>query len=383
MSLAFSRTPVALALLGLASAVSAPVQAAEFKAGDVDLTLAGIVNAYYTTTSCSGDQTITGAALAGKALGCSGKDGTTTIGNGLLPNALTVGAKMKQDGLDIGATIMIGSAVASNSAIGANSAVDVRQGFLTFGNAGMGTVKIGRDYGMFGANAILGDMTLIGAGAPVNATQSNRVTLGHIGAGYSYLGTYGQLAYTAPAMGGVTLSGALVSPVDADATHVSDKSPQVQVQVSLALPAGKAWVSAKTQKFNGTGAAADFTMSGVEVGGSYSLGAFSVLANLQSGKGLGVLADGDNGDQKQTATLVQATFQATPKVKLGVNYGITRLKDTAGPALKDNSNVTGGLYYGLTKSVTLVGETSQTKSKAANGASAKMTGLALGAILFF
>jgi hypothetical protein len=33
--------------------------------------------------------------------------------------------------------------------------------------------------------------------------------------------------------------------------------------------------------------------------------------------------------------------------------------------------------------VTLVGETSQTKSKAANGASAKMTGLALGAILFF
>jgi predicted porin len=383
MTHSFRPATIAFAVLGLASSLSLSAHAADVKAGDVDLSVGGIVNAYYTSTSCSGDQSITGVALAGKALGCSGKDGNTTIGNGLLPNALTVGAKMKQDGLDIGATIMIGSAVASNSAIGANSAVDVRQGFLTFGNAGMGTVKIGRDYGMFGASAILGDMTLIGAGAPVNATQANRVTLGHIGAGYSYLGTYGQLAYTAPALGGLSLSGALVSPVDADATHLSDKSPQLQVQASLALPGGKAWVSAKNQKFKGTGSGADFTMSGVELGGSYSLGPLALLANLQSGTGLGVLADGDNGKQKQTATLVQATWQATPKAKLGLNYGITRLKDTVGTGLKDNSNTTAGLYYSLTKSLTLVGETSQTTSKSATGASAKMSGLAVGAIVFF
>ena len=53
----------------------------------------------------------------------------------------------------------------------------------------MGTFKLGRDYGVFGANAILNDMTLLGAGAPTQATQRGRVTLGHIGAGYTYLRT--------------------------------------------------------------------------------------------------------------------------------------------------------------------------------------------------
>jgi hypothetical protein len=45
-------------------------------------------------------------------------------------------------------------------------------------------------------------MTLIGAGAPVQATQRGRVTLGHIGAGYSYVGYYGQIAYSAPKSAG-------------------------------------------------------------------------------------------------------------------------------------------------------------------------------------
>ena len=80
------------------------------------------------------------------------------------------------------------NATATDSAISANSGVDVRQAYFSFGNDRMGTIKLGRDNGIFGAGAIFGDMTLIGAGAPVQATQRGRVTLGHIGAGYSYVG---------------------------------------------------------------------------------------------------------------------------------------------------------------------------------------------------
>jgi predicted porin len=385
MSTRNTRTPVALALLGLAAILAAPAHAADFKAGDWDLSVGGIVNAYYTSTSCSGDQGITGLALAGQALGCGGKSGRTTIGNGLLPNALTVGAKTRQDGIDVAATLMIGAAVSSSDAISNNNNVDVRQGFLTFGNADMGTVKLGRDYGLFGLNAVLSDMTLIGAGAPVNATQANRVTLGHIGAGYSYPGNYGQIAYSLPAMGAFGLTAAVMSPVDAfaNATYTGGKSPQLQLQATFALTGGKLWAAAKSQQFDGSGATPGFTMQGFELGGSYTAGAFGLLANVQSGKGLGVLADGDNGPQKQDATLVQATFQATPKVKLGLGYGVTNLKDAAGAALHSNSNTTLGLYYSMTKSLTLVGEVSQTQSKSAAGASAKMDGLALGAIVFF
>ena len=374
---------LSLPAAALAAALMAPAaHAADFKAGEWDLSVGGIVNAYYTGVSCSGDQGITGLALASEALGCGGKKHKTTIGNGLLPNALTVGAKTRQEGLDIAATLMIGAAVSSSDSISNNNNVDVRQGFVTVGNAEVGQFKFGRDYGMFGASSILGDMTLLGAGAPVNATQANRVTLGHIGAGYSYLGTYGQLAYSSPNLGGLTLSAALLSPVDAfaNAAYTAGNSPQFQLQATYALSGGKLWATAKSQSFDG---APGFTMKGFELGGSFSVGGLGLLANVQTGTGLGVLADGDNGDQKQNAVLVQGTYQVSPKLKLGLSLGSTRLKGAAGAALQSNTNATLGSYYALTKSVTLVGELSQTTSKSAAGAKATMDGVALGGIVFF
>jgi len=371
-----SRTLIAAALAttGLAA------HAVDLKAGEWDLSIGGIVNAYYTHTSCSGSQAVGGVALATQGLGCGGATGRTVIGNGLLPNALTTTAKTRQEGYDISATLMIGAAVATGDAISSNSAVDVRQGFLTFGNADMGTVKLGRDYGLFGSSAILGDMTLLGAGAPVSATQRGRVTLGHIGSGYTYLGTYGQLAYTLPTSGGFSATVALMSPVDAGSL-IGRNSPQLQALATAKFDGGKAWLGVKHQKFEGAGG---FTMNGVELGASVSLGALGLAANVQSGKGLGVLTDGDSGNRKQTNVLLQATWQATSKAKFGLNWGESRLKDgAASNDLRSNSNVTAGLYYGLTKSLTLVGEVSRTTSKPVAGESARMNGVALGGIVFF
>lgn len=374
-----TRTLIAAAL----AIAGCSAHAVELKAGEWDLNIGGIVNAYYTHTSCSGSQAVGGLALATQGLGCGGTTGRTVIGNGLLPNALTTTAKTRQEGLDISATLMIGAAVASGDAISNNSNVDVRQGFVTFGNADMGTVKLGRDYGLFGHTAILGDMTLLGAGAPVSATQRNRVTLGHIGSGYTYLGTYGQVAYSLPASGGFSATVALVSPVDAAGTAFTGRnSPQLQALATVAFSGGKAWLGAKSQKFDGP-ANTGFTMNGVEVGASVTAGALGFAANLQSGKGLGVLSDSDSGNRKQTNVLLQATWQATPKTKLGLNWGESKLKDGAASDLRGNTNVTAGLYYGLTKSVTLVGELSRTTSKPVVGNSARMNGVALGGIVFF
>jgi predicted porin len=369
-------------LIAAALAAAGTAHAADFKAGEWDLSLGGIVNAYYTHTRCSGSQAVGGLALATQALGCGGTTGRTVIGNGLLPNALTTTAKTRQEGYDISATLMIGAAVATGDAISNNSNVDVRQGFVNFGNTDMGTVKLGRDYGLFGASAILGDMTLLGAGAPVSATQRNRVTLGHIGSGYTYLGTYGQVAYTLPTSGGFSATVALMSPVDAGPL-IGRNSPQLQALATAKFDNnGKVWLGVKRQKFEeGTGG---FTMNGAELGASVSLGALGLAANVQSGKGLGVLTDGDSGNRKQTNVLLQATWQATAKAKLGLNWGESRLKDgVANNDLRSNTNVTAGLYYGLTKSVTLVGEVSRTMSKPVVGEQARMNGVALGGIVFF
>lgn len=373
--------PILIATL-LATAGSA--HAADFKAGEWDLSVGGIVNAYYTHTSCSGSQAVTGLALASQALGCAGTSGRTVIGNGLLPNALTTTAKTRQEGYDLSATLMIGAAVAAGDAISNNSNVDVRQGFVTFGNADLGSIKLGRDYGLFGQSAILGDMTLLGAGAPVSATQRNRVTLGHIGSGYTYLGTYGQMAYSLPTSGGFSATLALMSPVDASGTSFIGRSePQLQALVSAKFDGGKVWAGLKHQKFEGPNNTAGFTMDGAELGASLTAGAFGLAANVQSGKGLGVLSDGDSGARKQTNLLIQASWQATPKAKLGLNWGESRLKDGAATDLRSNSNVTAGLYYGLTKSLTLVTELSRTTSKPVSGSDARMNGFAFGGIVFF
>jgi predicted porin len=358
--------------------------AADFKAGAWDLSVGGILNAFYTSASCSGNQTFTGSglALAGKGLGCGGSDKSTIVGNGLLPNALITGAKTKEEGWEIAATLMIGSAASSADSISTNNNVDVRQGFMTFGRADTGTFKLGRDYGLFGANAILSDMTLLGAGATTAATQRNRVSLGHIGAGYTYLGHYGQIAYATPAAGGFSAAVAVMSPVDAfTAVAKAGSNPQLQAQVQFAGQGFKAWANVKSQKF--TAAAGDFNMNGVEAGGSVQAGAFGLLANVQSGKGIGVLADGDSGGLKQNNTFVQGTFQVTPKAKLGLGYGESKIKDGAAANLLSNTNLTAGVYYKLTASVTLVGEASRTESKTFAGAKAKQDGLSFGGILFF
>ena len=152
---------------------------------------------------------------------------------------------------------------------------------------------------------------------------------------------------------------------------------------SFSFTGGKVWAGLKSQKIEGTAQAEGFTMNGAEVGGSLSLDGFGLVANAQSGKAMGVPSDGDSAPRKQTNVLVQGRFQATPKLKLGLNWGERRLHDGVGTDLRSNSNVIAGLYFGLTRSLTLTGELSRTESQYLAGETARLGGVAAGAILFF
>ena len=378
--------------LGLAAVCPMAAHATSFTANGFTVDISGYANAFYTVTSCSGNS-VGGLALAGEALGCGGQKDRTTLGNGLLPNELITKITTTQEGIDIGAELGLAVPIATSSAIGQNSGVDVRQAYFTLGAADFGTVKLGRDYGIFGSNAILSDMTLLGVGMPVQATQRGRVALGHIGAGYTYLGTYSQITYTSPSMSGFTFSGGVVSPVGTSLSAVNYDSrtdPQVQLQLAYTNGSFKAWIGAKTQRFYApTGSAnRNFTMSAGELGASIAAGGFSLLANVQAGRGLGILSDGDQGSVKGVNYLLQGTYQVTPKLKLGLSGGIDRnsnnnFNTTYNASFKSNTNVTAGVYYALTKSVTLDVELSQTRSKDYLGNNEHMNGLSAGGIVFF
>jgi predicted porin len=375
-----------MVLVGLGASPLA-ASATQFSGDNWNVDISGFVNAYYTTVSCSG-ATLGGTAIASRALGCGGQQNRTTIGNGLLPDALVTKFTTQQEGIDIAAQISIMASVATSDALAANSGVDVRQAFFTLGTPEFGTVKLGRDYGIFGYNTIIGDMTLIGVGAPVQATQRGRVALGHIGAGYTYVGSYGQIVYSSPSMNGFGFSGGVFSPVDNTGLYDSRSAPQVQAQFSYTGTDLHAWLGAKTQRFYSTvpGATPDsFTMAVGELGASYKIGAFGVLGNIQTGRGVGILADGDQSNAKGINYLIQGTFQATDKLKLGLSAGESRNKDdlATNADFKSNTNYTAGAYYALTKSVTLSFELSQTRSKDFEGQSARLNGANIGGFVFF
>ena len=381
----------------LAAAVAAATlpaaYAVDMQAGDWTVTVGGNVNAFYTSSDCKqSPATVTGFAIGDAALACGGRSQSSVVGNGLLPSMLNVGAKSTQDGYDVSALIGIGVATATSSSVGQNNMVDVRNAYLTFGKKDMGTFKFGRDYGLFGLNVVLSDMTLLGVGAATQAVQNGRVSLGHLASGYTYAGTYGQMVYTSPNMGGFSVDAGVFNPVDGAAT--ASTSPAFQVRASYAGNGFKVWVANKSQEFANfnatTGAViagSDYKMNAQEVGGSFNVGAFGLVANYQAGNGVGMLADGDQGDVKGKNTFVQATYKVTDRVKLVLGVGKSE-NDTAPVGklanyVRSNENTTAAVYFNLTKNLTLVGEVGQTTSKAFNAVEAKQNSYSVGGIFFF
>jgi hypothetical protein len=145
----------------------------------------------------------------------AGKDSNAVRG-GLLPSSFQVGLSTHQLGMDIG--VYLGIYTGGNNAnvglLNANNGgapfglgtagIDFRQFFGTIGTPWFGTVKIGRDIGLFGSDALLNDLTLFGVGSPANNFAPGDTTLGRIGVGYIYADFIPQITYKSPTFGGLT-----------------------------------------------------------------------------------------------------------------------------------------------------------------------------------
>jgi hypothetical protein len=401
--------------------ISRAVAGIDVQAGDWKIDFAGNVNAFYVGTSCDdGSNT----AVAG-GLACTGADHSTSIRNGLLPAALVFSGTTRQADLDIDVTIgfypginsdLIGNAYATGSNGAVNGAgnpsalqspgIDARQVYFTFGDASWGTVKMGRDIGLFGKDAILDDMTLLGVGTALGNPAPSNTSLGRIGIGYIYTDWEPQITYTTANLGGFTGSFGVFQPLNGGA-YTSHNAPQFQAGLAYAFGdpksdalTGKVWFDVVTQKLklpsNTAGPGQSSSFNGTEVDGGVKLGAggFEGVLYGYTGKGVGtiglyVLATSASGDtRKSDGGYVQATYKFD-KLKVGLSYGISDLKladdeiATGNTLVKSNKSGVVGLYYSLTKSITLVGEYIDTKATAWGGNSATQKDFALGGILFF
>jgi predicted porin len=156
----------------------------------------------------------------------TGEHASNSVRGGLLPSSIQVGISTNQAGWDIGA--YFGVYVGGNNinagffnqqlpgnptALG-TAGVDFRQVFGTIGTPSFGTVKIGRDIGLFASDAILNDLTLFGVGTPLANFAPSNTTLGRIGIGYIYTDFIPQITYKSPTWGGVTFWLSAMTPLD-------------------------------------------------------------------------------------------------------------------------------------------------------------------------
>jgi predicted porin len=384
-------------------------------AGDWKIDFAGNVNAFYVNASC--DHGTNTAVVGGFA--CTG-DSSTAIRNGLLPAALVFNATTRQDNFDIDVTIGFYPGINSSAATGVNGpgqpdalatpGIDARQVYFTFGDASWGTVKMGRDIGLFGKDAILLDMTLLGVGTAVGNPAPGNTSLGRIGFGYIYTDWQPQITYTTASLGGFSGSIGVFQPLNTPG-YEAHNSPQLQAGVAFSWGDpksgemnGKVWVDVISQHLkavsadvagnNAAGIANDFTGNGVDGGIKFDVAGFEAVLYGYSGKGIGttglyILPTSASGDKRDSdGGYVQATYKFD-KLKIGLSYGVSDLKQAGNDAievpnlLKSNESGVVGLYYSLTKSVTLVGEYIDSKSKAHSGNSATEKDVALGGIVFF
>jgi len=329
------------------------------------------------------------------------------ITTGLLPAWLGFTGKTRQNDLDVEFTISLQPQVSDNGVTG-DGAVPAsstsqflnRQTYLSFGDKSWGSIKVGKDLGIFGSDAILSDMTLLGVGAGGSVSGSgDNTTLGGIGSGYIYAAWKGQIAYTTPNFNGFQATVGITNPNQignglAANTWNQDRyglEGKASYSFSADQFSGKVWVSGVSYDV-ATSATTAHTASAGDVGASISAGNFGLTGYYYTGSGvgttfLGYLGNSGSSKRDSDGGYVQATYVLPTKTKLGVSYGESNLDglaaDLSTALVKSNERWTVGAYHPLTKHLNLVAEFSNVESKAQNNNTAESKTYSAGAILFF
>jgi predicted porin len=392
---------IRLSVAAALAAMCAPAaHAIDVTAGDWKLSFDGNVNADYIYSNC---ESLDKAKVIGGGLTCvapgDGQRSSSSVSNGLLPAALSISAATTQAGYDIGVTFGLYPGIStnnggspnlgapnSNTALG-TAGLDVRQVFLTFGNKDMGTVLAGRNIGLFGADAILNDMTLLGVGANGSNAAPANTSLGSIGYGYIYTDWLAQINYTTPDINGAKITIGIFDPLESltDGTGPTPKAtPGFHGKIAykwgtdLYLSASFLYEKQEFQRSDVfgnllPGQKVSYDGAGFDVGGKYDFSGFQIAAWLYYAKGLGTTglfirsADTDptsagyGQSRKSYGGLAQLTYKIPEtNLKVGVNYGTSRLSradNEVNPTLvKLNDKVSLGVYDQLTPNLLLLAE---------------------------
>ena len=385
------------------------------KVGDWDVDFSGNINGFFTNVDC--DPNGNGVVAGGLACGSNGTDRTVgSVQTGLLPSWFGFHAKHESDNItteiNIGFQPGIDGGSQSNSLDGAlqNNSENLRVVNLKFGSD-WGTLMIGRDIGIFGSDALLADMTLLGVGTVSDLTAGGgNTTLGRIGVGYLYADWKAQIQYSSPTWEGFSFAVALVDPwglagLSGDSLNSGSFDQQADTYgfegkavykfggADGSTVSGKVWASFIRQSLDSSSLPGQ-DATGFDVGVKVGLNDLELVGYYYSGDGIGTTGflldavDLSGNTRDSDGFYVQGTYKFPGAgTKVGISFGESNLDLAAGEAastlVKTNESFVIGLYHPLTSSLNLVLEYSNTEATAHNGNSADENTIAIGAILFY
>ena len=361
-------------------------------AGEWTIDINGNVNAYATIHKAddTSAQTVTGSTAFVED--GNGEGDGQSINTGLLPAWLGFTGTTRQNDLDVSFTISMQPNVSENNIMGdSGDVVAWRQAFLTFGDKSWGTVKMGKDIGIFAKNAILSDMTLLGVGGIQSPRSGGNFTGGGIGTGYIYPAWKGQVSYTSPNFNGFQFTAGITNP-NQGTDAVNHDRFGVEGEVAYSFDAGKVWVSAASYDVTTT-SNTSYDAEAIDIGASINMGNLGLVAYYYTADGAGTtffhsLGANGNAERESDGGYVQATYVIPSGTKLGVSFGSSKLdlasNETSNSSLvEENKRWTVGAYHPLTKHLNLVAEVNHLESQAQDGAEQEADSFSLGAILFF
>jgi predicted porin len=391
---------IKLAVAGAVLALSASATAGIIiPAGEWTMDINGNVNAFANVTKGKGADT-TAATVGGIATASQAhEDQVMGINTGLLPAWLGFTGTTRQNDVDVSFTISMQPNVSENSAAGDDVTPKNRQAFVSFGDKSWGSVKLGKDIGIFASDAILNDMTLLGVGGDAKVS-GQKTTLGGIGTGYIYAGWKGQIAYTTPNFNGFQATVGIMNPNgNADATVATTYQDRfgLEGKASYSFSGdslnGKVWVSGASYDVTRNTTGASYTASVADLGANVNAGGLGLTGYYYTGEGVGTTVFGSLAfdatslnKRDSDGGYLQATYVLPTKTKVGLAYGASNL-DRAATAdtaiISKNERITLGLYHPLTKHLNLVAEYNDIESRVHSGAKGESQTGSLGAILFF
>jgi len=362
-------------------------------AGEWTMDINGNVNVYanFSSSDDPSTTTVTGALVS--VQDANGESDGQSINTGLLPAWLGFTGTTRQNDLDVSFTISMQPNVSENNTMGdSGDVVAWRQAFLTFGDKSWGTVKMGKDIGIFAKNAILSDMTLLGVGTLVGAERSGaNFTSGGIGTGYIYPAWKGQISYTSPNFNGFTFTAGITNP-NQNTPAVNHNRFGLEAEVAYAFDAGKVWVSGASYDVTTT-ANTEYDAEAIDVGVNVNMGNLGLTAYYYTADGAGTTffhssaVDANNNERESDGGYLQATYVIPSGTKLGVSYGVSKLDTATGETnaslLEENKRWTVGAYHPLTKHLNLVAEFNHNEAENQGGEEIENDAVSLGAILFF